>query len=249
MDLTKVQLFADDALIEETYRLGRRVHRPDKYSQPIIVPDRPWEGLGLFLWGTAMYDGGERCFKMWYQTLFSQTEPVKRRYICYATSSDGINWDKPALGRIEFDGSKDNNIVVDPGPALDSPSVVYAPEDEDISRRYKMIYNALWQLPYTPVDFFGDEFWKELQQMHANGKLAPRMSRLYFSPTRPMFELYDLQADPNEFENLVGRPEVKAIEDELRTAMMEWMIRTRDFLPLPTAVGRETAVRESQKAE
>lgn len=140
MDLTKVQLFADDALIEETYRLGRRVHRPDKYSQPIIVPDRPWEGLGLFLWGTAMYDGGERCFKMWYQTLFSQTEPVKRRYICYATSSDGINWDKPALGRIEFDGSKDNNIVVEPGPALDSPSVVFDPQDEDASRRYKMIY-------------------------------------------------------------------------------------------------------------
>jgi hypothetical protein len=47
------------------------------------------------------------------------------------------------------------------------------------------------------------------------------MSRLYFSPTRPMFELYDLQADPNEFENLVGRPEVKGIEDELRTAMMD----------------------------
>ncbi|MHB0874819.1 MAG: glycoside hydrolase family protein [Anaerolineae bacterium] len=142
MDLTKVQLFADDALIEETYRLGRVVHRPEKYSEPIIVPDRPWEGLGLFLWGTAMYDQADRRFKMWYQTLFSLTEPEKRRFICYATSSDGIHWEKPGLGQVDFDGSRDNNIVVDPGPALDSPSVVYDPGDEDASRRYKMIYRA-----------------------------------------------------------------------------------------------------------
>ncbi|WP_240928387.1 hypothetical protein [Thalassoroseus pseudoceratinae] len=33
--------------------------------------------------------------------------------VCYAESSDGINWTKPNLGLVEFDGSKENNIIWD----------------------------------------------------------------------------------------------------------------------------------------
>ena len=102
-----------------------------------------------------------------------------------------------------------------------------------IGRRYKLIYTALWQLPYQPVDFAGQPFWKELQQMHTDGKLSPLMSRLYFSPTRPMFELFDLEADPNEFNNLIGKKEHESIERKLKATLQEWMILERDFLPLP----------------
>ncbi|MGH9840433.1 MAG: sulfatase family protein [Blastocatellia bacterium] len=102
-----------------------------------------------------------------------------------------------------------------------------------IGQRYKLIYNALWQLPYQPVDFAGDAFWKELQQMNKDGKLSPEMARLYFAPTRPMFELFDLEADPNEFNNLIDSPEHAAVAQELKAALQEWMILERDFLPLP----------------
>jgi N-sulfoglucosamine sulfohydrolase len=102
-----------------------------------------------------------------------------------------------------------------------------------IGMRYKLIYTALWQLPYQPVDFAGQPFWKELQQMHTDGKLSPLMSRLYFSPTRPMFELFDLETDPNEFNNLIGSKEQEGIERELKAKLQEWMILERDFLPLP----------------
>ncbi|MCI0392294.1 MAG: sulfatase [Acidobacteria bacterium] len=102
-----------------------------------------------------------------------------------------------------------------------------------IGKRYKLIYNALWQLPYQPVDFAGDVFWKELQQMNKDGKLSPLLSRLYFSPARPMFELFDLEADPNEFNNLIGGEEHATIERELKAALQEWMILERDYLPLP----------------
>ncbi len=104
-----------------------------------------------------------------------------------------------------------------------------------ITRKHKLIYNALWQIPYTPVDFANDAFWKELQQMNKDGKLSPEMSRLYFAPTRPMFELYDLEADPAEMKNLAGTKEAAAIEMELKNALQEWMILQRDFLPLPIA--------------
>ncbi|MFN0086743.1 MAG: sulfatase, partial [Blastocatellia bacterium] len=96
-----------------------------------------------------------------------------------------------------------------------------------IGRRYKLIYTALWQLPYQPVDFAGQPFWKEVRQMNKDGKLPPLLSRLYFSPTRPMFELFDLEADPSEFNNLIGKPEHASIERELKARLQEWMILER----------------------
>jgi arylsulfatase A-like enzyme len=102
-----------------------------------------------------------------------------------------------------------------------------------VTQKHKLIYNALWQLPYTPVDFAGDAFWKEVQQMHKEGKLAPELSRLYFSPTRPMFELFDLENDPAELKNLAGQNQHAALERELKAALTEWMILERDFVPLP----------------
>jgi arylsulfatase A-like enzyme len=112
-----------------------------------------------------------------------------------------------------------------------------------VGRRHKFIYNALWQLPYEPVDFASTDFWKDLKERNAAGKLLPEFSRAYFSPTRPMFELYDLEKDPREFDNLVGRSDTAAIEKELRAALIEWMVMERDFLPLPVAIDDPKALR------
>jgi N-sulfoglucosamine sulfohydrolase len=102
-----------------------------------------------------------------------------------------------------------------------------------VSKKYKLIYNALWQVPYHPVDFANDEMWKELVQMNKDGKLSPELSKMYFSPTRPMFELYDLEADPNELKNLAGTKDAADAEKQLKGALQEWMILQRDFVPLP----------------
>jgi N-sulfoglucosamine sulfohydrolase len=102
-----------------------------------------------------------------------------------------------------------------------------------VSKTHKLIYNATWNMPYTPVDCAGDPFWKELQQMNTDGKLSPELSRVYFSPTRPMFELYNLVDDPREFNNLIGKKEFAPIAQELKAALEEWMILQRDYIPLP----------------
>jgi arylsulfatase A-like enzyme len=102
-----------------------------------------------------------------------------------------------------------------------------------VSKRHKLIYNALWRIPYHPVDFANGAMWKELVKMNADGKLSPELSKMYFSPTRPMFELYDLEADPNELKNLAGTKDSAAVEKKLKTALHEWMILQRDFVPLP----------------
>ena len=116
-----------------------------------------------------------------------------------------------------------------------------------VSRTHKLIYNALGQLPYWPVDFAGDAFWKELVQQHEAGKLDPKTEQLYFTPQRPMFELYDLEHDPDEFNNLAGKLEAVSYERELKAAMQEWMILQRDFLPLPVTPTTGPAARRQKK--
>jgi arylsulfatase A-like enzyme len=102
-----------------------------------------------------------------------------------------------------------------------------------VSKKHKLIYNALWQIPYHPVDFANDAMWKELVQMNADGKLSPELSKMYFAPTRAMFELYDLETDPNELKNLAGTPDAAEVEQKLKGVLQEWMILQRDFVPLP----------------
>ena len=102
-----------------------------------------------------------------------------------------------------------------------------------IGDRYKLIYRAMWQLPYAPNDFVTQPFWAELQQMSADGKLKEPWNSLYFSPQRPMFDLYDLEKDPHELENLAGKVEFAKIEEEFKEALQKWMILNQDHLPLP----------------
>lgn len=63
--------------------------------------------------------------------------------ICYATSTDGIHWQKPNLGLVEFNGSRDNNIVELRVAGLWSTcALVHDPDDENPDRRFKMAFEA-----------------------------------------------------------------------------------------------------------
>lgn len=57
------------------------------------------------------------------------------RRLCYATSRDGFNWEKPNLGMVEFQGSRNNNILPAGTP---SPNILDTHE-KDPSRRYKAV--------------------------------------------------------------------------------------------------------------
>ncbi len=102
-----------------------------------------------------------------------------------------------------------------------------------VTLTHKLIYNALWQLPYHPVDFAGDPLWKDLQARHEAGSLPPKLDEVLFRAQRPMFELFDLTADPLELDNLAGRREHAALERELKFQLSQWMLAERDYLPLP----------------
>lgn len=110
-----------------------------------------------------------------------------------------------------------------------------------VTDRYKLIYNATWQLPYNPVDFDLDD----VEALQEAGKLDAKLAELYLAPSRPMFELYDLENDPSEMINLAGTRQARKIEDDLRGRLAAWQIRHRDFIPL--ALAKRRGARSAEK--
>ena len=113
---TRRELLLDDVVIEEASGLSRVVTRPEKHADnPVLRAERPWEprlgekdNHGLGLGGqVVLYDAEERIFKLWYLA----AGPPGRSFWCYATSTDGMRWERPELGLFEYQGSKGNNIV------------------------------------------------------------------------------------------------------------------------------------------
>jgi arylsulfatase A-like enzyme len=102
------------------------------------------------------------------------------------------------------------------------------------SGKYKYIYNCTPWMPYSPVDSAGDAGWKQMVAAHEAGKLPPAIDKTYFASPRPIFEFYDLDADPGELNNLAGKSEVEKEEAKLRQALIEKMILDWDYLPLPS---------------
>jgi arylsulfatase A-like enzyme len=99
------------------------------------------------------------------------------------------------------------------------------------SRRYKLIYNVTPAMEYQPVDSVRDPGWQQMLAAHKAGSLKPEHDRAYFGRPRPTLELYDLDADPGELNNLAGKPELRDVEETLMAAMQEKMILDSDFVP------------------
>jgi len=102
------------------------------------------------------------------------------------------------------------------------------------SHRYRLIYNVLPGRSYTPVDMPGSEAWISIHANRAEGKLSELHERLYFQNPRPIVELYDLEKDPYELDNLAESQAYVEIVDQLQKRLEAWMISQHDYLPLPS---------------
>ncbi len=130
-------------------------------------------------------------------------------------------------------------IFVERGPHGSAPvAVAMSNSGYDLARavrstRYKFIYNCTPWIPYSPVDSARGAAWRDIQQAHAANTLPGGVDATYFSQPRPVYELYDLENDPSELNNLSGKRGLAAVEQELREALAEKMILDWDYLPLP----------------
>ncbi|MFC1526111.1 hypothetical protein ACFL6X_04785 [Candidatus Latescibacterota bacterium] len=154
---TDRQLFVDEHWIAESHGVELRLHTPVRH-EVAIAAEHPWEKGGVSYMVTFADQGK---FRAWYRC-DCQMPPEDSRVplIGYAESDDGIHWTKPFLGLIEYEGSRDNNLVwAGPGNNMapfrdDSPD---AREEE----RYKAIVRDRDLYALTSPDGLR---WRLLQQ-------------------------------------------------------------------------------------
>jgi hypothetical protein len=138
------QLFVDDHLVDNrwgiehrTQTVARRFHAPRKDPLNPLIP-----GKGGYV--NVARDERTGRFQMWYQEFWRQS-PTRYTYgIAYAESDDGLRWKLPRIGKYEFKGTRDNNIVLlGPGNSRAETQwlVEAAPEDRR-GYRYILLYNT-----------------------------------------------------------------------------------------------------------
>ncbi len=98
--------------------------------------------------------------------------------------------------------------------------------------RYRYIRNFTPEVPLLAPNAYKERqypVWNLLKELNAQGRLTPPQSFLC-RPQMPPEELYDLQTDPYEIQNVAasGRPEHQAALQRLRAVLEKWIEQTQD---------------------
>jgi arylsulfatase A-like enzyme len=104
------------------------------------------------------------------------------------------------------------------------------------TNKFKYIRNFLSYRPHAQRNQYkdGKEISKHMRELYEAGKLNEFQSRFYL-PTRPPEELYDLENDPFEINNLAGNVAYTKQLSTMRKALYKWMDETNDqgLIPEP----------------
>mgnify|MGYP002633246888 CR=1 FL=1 len=106
---TAPELFVDHAFIDSMKDASLKLWDP-RLAENVLTFDKPWE-MHYCGYVTVIQDGD--LYRMYYRGLpKALADGSDAESTCYAESKDGIHWTKPNLGIYEFNGSKDNNIIL-----------------------------------------------------------------------------------------------------------------------------------------
>ncbi len=103
---------------------------------------------------------------------------------------------------------------------------MYYPMKAVITRKYKLIWNIAWQLPYPHAsDLWASSTW-QVALKSGSGMYAGRSIEDYTN--RAEFELYDLENDPYETRNLAKNPAYGRELQVLKEKIFSFQERTND---------------------
>jgi len=192
-------LVLDRRIIDRTENARLAVGKVTKHaSNPLFGENKPWEVRFDNLYANVIYDARKELYRCWYSPFIvddvTAGTPRDRRSnvpyrpkhremgICYAQSRDGLEWEKPNLGIIEFAGERTNNLVFR-GPH--GSGLMFDVRDPDASRRYKILAKADDETRMLAVAFSADGLhWSNLRRCPAAAAVADTHNNAFWSPER-----------------------------------------------------------------
>jgi hypothetical protein len=118
----------------------RIVAQPAKRVGPVIQREKPWE-RGYVIFKTVLKDGD--IYRAWCKTLPGGDS--------YMESRDGYTWERPVLGQVEFEGSRENNLLK-PGPS----GTVFIDPQSPPGERYKAVGGT--RVPFEEFKRFVEKY-------------------------------------------------------------------------------------------
>lgn len=96
------------------------------------------------------------------------------------------------------------------------------------TEKYKFIYNAYYEIPHgTAMDLSTSLSWYDLKAAQRQGRLTKEQGLLFKAP-RPMIEIYDLEKDPYELDNVADVKEYLEEGKKLAKLLVDWQTDTMD---------------------
>jgi hypothetical protein len=191
----RLELFVDRYLIEQLDGADLRLH-PPQYAGVALPFNDPWD-RDMSNYATIIEDNG--LYRLYYRGGPADASAGKAEgstsYFCYAESRDGLTWVKPKLGLVEFEGSRENNILLAPAPREDpytqsiSPFIDTRP-GVPADERYKAIGGQWPQGLYVLVSPDGIKWrkWRD-QPVFKNGAFDSQ-NVAFWSETEQCYVLY-----------------------------------------------------------
>jgi N-sulfoglucosamine sulfohydrolase len=92
------------------------------------------------------------------------------------------------------------------------------------SKKYKLIHNLMPERAWLQLSEYKEEQYPMLAEMNVlnmQGKLTPAQAA-FFAPSKPEFELFDLENDPHVINNLAVDSKMADVKDELLSELNTW---------------------------
>lgn len=184
------QLFVDNQIVDNTWTLK---YKTEHIERVFHVPKKHAANPLLKVHGgyvCVARDAETGVFHMWYQThAFTRSDDRADYAVAYATSRDGLEWTVPKLGLHEWQGTKENNVVIrGPRRRASGPWLLDVPERDRHGYKYLLSYrdsDGTHLIGSNDGVHFDPKSDRKIQQLHSDTQNA-----IVYDPHQDQYVMY-----------------------------------------------------------